>query len=138
MVEAAGKTLVWIPNVLHEIRIDTASSCNGRRGGRCGHDLTLVGLKDPHGFQRLVWAMKREQQQQQQQQQRHQQGAVASSFLNASTTNNNNDPQQMVTLLQDIREELRQLREEKQNQPPSYQPSAPTEEQEDNKPYRIV
>ena len=113
--------------MLHEVNIDTAS--NGR-GGRCGHDLTLIGLKDPHGFQRLVWAMKREQQQ------RQQQGTIVSSSLNESTTSNS-DPQTMLTLLQDIRQELRQLREEKQGGP-SNQPSAPTEEQVEDRPFRIV
>lgn len=117
MVEAAGKTLVWIPNVLHEVHVDTASS-NGHRG-KCGHDLSLIGLKDPHGFQRLVWAMKREQQQGMASvNMRRGEDSVAS--LNATT----NSDTQMMTVLQDIREELRQLR----GQHLWHQPSAPSEE----------
>jgi hypothetical protein len=51
--EPAGNTCLWIPNTLHTVQIDTASS------ERSQHELTIVGLKDPVAFKRLVWAMKR-------------------------------------------------------------------------------
>jgi hypothetical protein len=56
--EAAGSTCCWIPNVLHTVRIDTASSGGDGSGGKLP-ELTLFGLKHPHSFQKLVWAMKR-------------------------------------------------------------------------------
>jgi hypothetical protein len=51
--EPAGNTCLWIPNTLHTVQIDTASSEKSQ------HELTIVGLKDPVAFKRLVWAMKR-------------------------------------------------------------------------------
>mmetsp|Transcript_35256 Transcript_35256/g.71414 ORF Transcript_35256/g.71414 Transcript_35256/m.71414 type:complete len:318 (-) Transcript_35256:1387-2340(-) len=52
--EPAGNTCLCIANVLSTVNIDTASS-----GGQAGKELKIVGLKDPVGFKKLVWAMKR-------------------------------------------------------------------------------
>lgn len=53
--EPAGNTCLCIPNVLTTVNIDTASS-----GGPGNHkELKITGLKDPVGFKKLVWAMKR-------------------------------------------------------------------------------
>jgi hypothetical protein len=58
--EPAGATCCCMDNVLTDVRVDTAS-----RGGVNPNDgtqmykLELAGLKDPHGFKKLVWAMKR-------------------------------------------------------------------------------
>lgn len=41
-------------NVLSTVNIDTASS--GNNGQK---ELKIAGLKDPHAFKKLVWAMKR-------------------------------------------------------------------------------
>lgn len=53
--EPAGNTCLCIANVLTTVNIDTASS-----GGPGNHkELKITGLKDPVGFKKLVWAMKR-------------------------------------------------------------------------------
>lgn len=53
--EPAGNTCLCIGNVLTTVNIDTASS-----GGPGNHkELKITGLKDPAGFKKLVWAMKR-------------------------------------------------------------------------------
>lgn len=136
--EPAGNTCLWIPNTLHTVKIDTASSEKSQ------HELTIVGLKDPVAFKRLVWAMKR-----------HYHpgrpdpmpaagaaaasssaaaaasspmgapGAAASASTNAameraltslaqsssSSTNGGGDPDVVAALLREIRDELRQNNE---------------------------
>lgn len=52
--EPAGNSCLCIENVLSTVNIDTASSGQGR------HELQICGLKDPHSFKKLVWAMKRD------------------------------------------------------------------------------
>ena len=58
--EPAGATCCCIDNVLTVVNVDTASSggVNPQDGTRMP-ELTLAGLKDPHGLKKLVWAMKR-------------------------------------------------------------------------------
>lgn len=58
--EPAGATCCCIDNVLTVVNVDTASSggVNSQDGTRMP-ELTLAGLKDPHGLKKLVWAMKR-------------------------------------------------------------------------------
>jgi hypothetical protein len=41
-----------VPNVLYAVHVDTASS-------KGGHELSILGLKEPRAFKELVWAMKR-------------------------------------------------------------------------------
>ena len=48
-----------MPNVLSRVTVDTASSGTKNENGLVQHELNLAGLKDPHGFKKLVWAMKR-------------------------------------------------------------------------------
>jgi len=49
-----------VKNVLATVNVDTASSGGaGTPESPTFHELTLVGLKDPHAFKRAVWAMKR-------------------------------------------------------------------------------
>eukprot|EP00928_Gymnodinium_smaydae_P081045 TRINITY_DN64624_c1_g1_i1.p1 TRINITY_DN64624_c1_g1~~TRINITY_DN64624_c1_g1_i1.p1 ORF type:complete len:261 (+),score=42.73 TRINITY_DN64624_c1_g1_i1:116-784(+) len=57
---AEGPICCMVNRVLYQVNVDTASS-GGPVGpdGRIGHELTLIGLKDPHGFKSKVWAMKR-------------------------------------------------------------------------------
>jgi len=55
IVEPAGNSCLIIPNILMDVHVDTASS--GGEGKP--HELVLSGLKDAHGFKKLVWAMKR-------------------------------------------------------------------------------
>ena len=43
--------------VLTKVNVDTASGSRSEEG--MGHELSISGLKDPHAFKRLVWAMKR-------------------------------------------------------------------------------
>merc|ERR1712232_577883 len=54
--EPAGNSCFCVPNILFTVNIDTASS--GTEGKK---ELKLAGLKDPHSFKKLVWAMKRSQ-----------------------------------------------------------------------------
>ena len=58
---AEGPLCCLVNRVLTTVNVDTASSggapAEGGPGG--GHELSLVGLKDPHGFKNMVWAMKR-------------------------------------------------------------------------------
>ena len=51
--EPAGNTCFCIANVLSTVNIDTASSNSMK------HELQIIGLKNPHEFKKLVWAMKR-------------------------------------------------------------------------------
>ena len=46
-----------MPNVLSRVTVDTASS--GTKNDGKWVELNLAGLKDPHGFKKVVWAMKR-------------------------------------------------------------------------------
>jgi len=55
--EPAGNSCLCVPNILCTVNVDTASS--GTEGRK---ELKLAGLKDPHSFKKLVWAMKRSQQ----------------------------------------------------------------------------
>lgn len=81
MEEPAGNSCLCITNVLSIVNVDTASSgTDGRK------ELRLAGLKNPHGFKKLVWAMKRSQQ----------------TRSVESTTN-----YEITTLLREIRDELR-------------------------------
>jgi len=79
--EPAGNSCLCVPNILSTVNIDTASSgTDGRK------ELRLAGLKNPHGFKKLVWAMKRTQQ----------------SHIADSSTND-----EVTSLLREIRDELR-------------------------------
>jgi len=55
IIEPAGNEYLCIKRVLYEVNVDTASS--GAEGNR--HELRITGLKEPHKFKALVWAMKR-------------------------------------------------------------------------------
>lgn len=55
VLEPAGAQCCCIPRVLMTVHVDTASS--GGDGKR--HELHISGLKEPHKFKALVWAMKR-------------------------------------------------------------------------------
>jgi len=59
VTEPAGATCICVENVLTTIHVDTASSGGADPNGIVRHELTLTGLKDPYGFKKLVWAMKR-------------------------------------------------------------------------------
>ena len=56
--EPAGAECFCVQRILYTVNVDTAS---GARGGEDGpsHELVLQGLKNPDGFKKLVWAMKR-------------------------------------------------------------------------------
>ena len=54
--EPAGAELCGIvPKTLFTVNVDTASGA----GGHGGHELSILGLKDPHGFKKMVRAVKR-------------------------------------------------------------------------------
>lgn len=55
IIEPAGNECLCIQRVLYVVNVDTASS--GSEGNR--HELCISGLKEPHKFKALVWAMKR-------------------------------------------------------------------------------
>ena len=109
--EAAGSTCCFIVNVLHKVKLQAHNSTTNN-----SNLLQLVGLKDPRAFQRLVMAMKAQQQQ------------AATLQRNTALVHNNNhndsrqegiaggegavmtdrNPAEVQTLLQDIRNELRE------------------------------
>ncbi len=55
IIEPAGNQYLCFKRVLYEVNVDTASS--GAEGNR--HELRIAGLKEPHKFKAMVWAMKR-------------------------------------------------------------------------------
>ena len=107
--EPAGNTCLCIPNVLTTVIIDTASS-----GGPGNHkELKITGLKDPAGFKKLVWAMKRHTAKSLS----HHQPILAESMHRGGENNDKPDqtsPSQegesISLLLREIRDELRELR----------------------------
>lgn len=110
--EPAGNSCLCVPNILTIINVDTASSGGVGEGGQQRHELKLAGLKDPHSFKKLVWAMKRSQQQ-----------GIRAPTMNAFMTDrgavaaggNNED---VALLLREIRDELRQNNSLLRNQNP--------------------
>jgi hypothetical protein len=98
IVEPAGNECICIPRVLFKVRIDTASSSKEQ------HELVITGLRDPHSFKKLVWAMKRMQQLQ-----HHPYPNTREMTSNDAVGNSiNND---ISSLLREIRDELRQNNE---------------------------
>jgi hypothetical protein len=99
--EPAGNTCICIPNVLTILNVDTASSgTDGRK------ELRIAGLKDPHSFKKLVWAMKRSQQG------LHAHNNTTSATTTrrdaASTTSSGTHNEDVTwSLLREIRDELR-------------------------------
>lgn len=58
--EPAGTAVCcFVPNVLSNVIVDTASSGAPGPDGMVRHELDLRGLKDPHGFKKCVWDCKR-------------------------------------------------------------------------------
>ena len=103
--EPAGNTCLCVPNVLTTVNVDTASS--GPEGRK---ELKIAGLKDPHSFKKVVWAMKRAQ------------GGIAVGLASSARAPNalemaerqlqqNGANEGVATLLRDIRDELRQHNE---------------------------
>ena len=53
---------ITIKNCRHHsttVNADTASSGGSNEQGVVQHELTITGLKDPHGLKSMVWALKR-------------------------------------------------------------------------------
>lgn len=92
--EPAGNSCFCVPNILTVVNVDTASS--GAEGEK---ELVLSGLKDPHTFKKLVWAMKRSQQQAR--------GAAPTTANAVMADRGNNNSDEMAGLLREIRDELR-------------------------------
>jgi hypothetical protein len=94
--EPAGNTCLCVENVLNIVNIDTASSgTNGQK------ELKIAGLKNPHAFKKLVWAMKRS---------RTMGGSVASmpTALEMVDRKGDSTDTNVSSLLMEIRDELRQ------------------------------
>jgi len=113
--EPAGNTCLCVENVLNIVNVDTASSgTNGQK------ELKIAGLKDPHAFKKLVWAMKRSR-------------GVAPSMPAALEMVDRKGGADVggdvSSLLMDIRDELRQHNTLLQSMQTSDQPapSAPTD-----------
>ena len=104
VVEPAGNECLCIPRVLFKVRIDTASSSKDQ------HELVLAGLKNPHEFKKLVWAMKRTQQQTTSTQQPNALEMMRSMPALAEG-GNAAIGEDITTLLKEIRDELRQNNE---------------------------
>jgi hypothetical protein len=97
IVEPAGKTCFCTPQTLYSVNLKTASSDSNTQ------ELTIQGLKDPHSFKKLVWAMKRATT-----------GGATASLPEALTMmdrGSNNNTDEVATLLREIRDELRQQKE---------------------------
>jgi hypothetical protein len=103
--EPAGNTCFCIPNILTKVNIDTASS-GGPEGQK---ELKIVGLKDPHSFKKLVWAMKRAQQQVggTPMMGMHQSPPAAFSMMGRNGDSSNDENNNVASLLREIRDELR-------------------------------
>jgi len=99
--EPAGSTCLCIENVLSTVNVDTASS-GATSDGVTRHELTLRGLKDPHGFKKLVWAMKRSA--------GNPAGAALQSAPRAETMvrGDGADAETVPLILKEIRDELRE------------------------------
>ena len=76
--------------MLSTVNVDTASS--GTEGKK---ELKLAGLKDPHSFKKLVWAMKRAQKGT---------SPITSTTIEGRSGSSEDD---VASLLRDIRKELR-------------------------------
>jgi len=86
VTEPAGNSCICVRNVLSTVNIDTASSgTDGRK------ELQLTGLKEPHLFKKLVWAMKRKERTQ----------SDRSGSIRAE------ESEGIASLLREIRDELR-------------------------------
>jgi hypothetical protein len=79
----------FVPNVLSEVTVDTASSGGSGEGGPV-HELSLKGLKDPHGFKKCVWDCKR----------------AAVNMAGPPANDMGDRGAEQTALLQDIRDEL--------------------------------
>mmetsp|Transcript_31085 Transcript_31085/g.31608 ORF Transcript_31085/g.31608 Transcript_31085/m.31608 type:complete len:122 (-) Transcript_31085:751-1116(-) len=88
--EPAGNSCLCVPNILCTVNVDTASS--GTEGRK---ELKLTGLKDPHSFKKLVWAMKRSQQ------------GSAPASTNMVADRGDASSEEVSSLLIEIRDELR-------------------------------
>lgn len=104
IVEPAGNECICIPRVLMKVIVDTASSSGTK------HDLAISGLKDPHAFKQLVWAMKRARRTAD----TSVPPATSSMLMERGTTTSSQqqgsssaDAAGVATLLQEIRDELR-------------------------------
>jgi hypothetical protein len=97
-VEPAGNTCFCTPQTLYSVNLKTASSDSNRQ------ELSIQGLKDPHSFKRLVWAMNRATT-----------GGATASLPEALTMvdrgSSDNSTDEVATLLREIRDELRQQKE---------------------------
>jgi hypothetical protein len=113
IVEPAGNTCICTPQTLYSVHLKTASSDRNR------NELNIQGLKDPHSFKKLVWAMKRTAT-----------GGATSSLPEALTMvdrGSNNNTDEVATLLREIRDELRQQKEGRVIAGAVLAPSAPKE-----------
>jgi len=57
---ASGPVCCLVNNTVPVVVVDTASSGQVGQDGQVMHELEIRGLKDPHGFKKLVWQVKRE------------------------------------------------------------------------------
>jgi len=116
IVEPAGNTCFCVPNTLHTVHVDTASSDKER------HELTISGLRDPTAFKKLVWAMKREY---------HPAYARLPPAVDAvgrgDTKSDSGGSGDVATLLREIRDELRANNQYLQSMKQKPAPSAPTD-----------
>jgi len=96
IIEPAGnQCLCCIPRVLYSVNVDTASS------NQTQHELQIAGLKEPHRFKKLVWAMKRSYGSSRTNQAHNVSGVGADGNVNI----------EMLSILREIRDELRENNE---------------------------
>jgi len=110
VTEPAGATCCCIANVLTTIHVDTASSGGPAADGVVRHELVLRGLKDPYGFKKLVWAMKRSNGETYRATVQSQSGLVA-SVMSRGVDGDENLPLIMTEIRDELREQTRLMKD---------------------------
>merc|ERR1712013_23076 len=95
---------------LTTIHVDTASSGGSSPDGVVRHELVLRGLKDPYGFKKLVWAMKRSNGETYRATVQSQSGPVA-SVMSRGGDGDENLPLIMTEIRDELREQTKLMKE---------------------------
>ena len=122
ILEPAGNECLCIPRILFKVRIDTASSSQDR------HELVIAGLKNPHEFKKLVWAMKRAQRENNGNQQQPNALEMMRSMPSLTEGSAGAGGDDITTILKEIRDELRRNNQVMTSMEKSSESAVPTRE----------
>lgn len=103
IVDPNGKTCCCIDDTLSIVHVDTSN-----RTVKGEHELSIVGLKNPQAFHRLVWAMRRSAPSMATILDRGTALNVAAAAATSAASISGNASGDVATLLREIRDELRQ------------------------------